>query len=203
MLKQTINYEDFAGQKKQTIARFNISPREVRELNIPEMLRQAETVNREFQATINDSQQDQESIEFKSKVNDLVSQFLDIIEGIIDISYGVLVDDDRFVKGPEYLASFKQSAAFESFLLSFANEPDVAKNFIEGLVPQGSITAGVETPVQRIQPRDHLPSARETFKQRTQPQQGVIDVNTAGGLSKDDLSEFQQFQQWKAHQAGQ
>jgi hypothetical protein len=143
----------------------------VRELGIPQMLKEATRVQQTFQElTSRPGVQElfennvvtPEAIEVKSEVNEIISQFLDIIEGIIDIAYGERLSDDRFRKTPEALQAFKETAAFEAFLLSFANEPDVAKNFIEGLVP-GGVAAGVAAPTQPVRPQDHLPSARERF----------------------------------------
>lgn len=192
MLKQTIRYTDFNGQPQTTVEYFNIHPREVRELGIPSMIKDATRINEKFQELIHDETRDQESIEFRSEVNEIVGQFLDIIEHLIDVSYGIRLDDNRFRKSPEALAEFKETAAFSDFLTSFVQEPDVAKNFVEGLVPQNLIT-GDSTPAVRqpIQPQDHLPSARERFTAIQEEKKAETEEEMRARLRAEILAESQ------------
>lgn len=194
MLKQTINYINFDGEPATTTAYFNLQPREIRDLNIPEMVRQAEKVNEEFQKLINDPNQDQNSMDFKQTTNELVGQFLDVIEGIIDVSYGVRLDDNRFRKSPELLQEFKETAAFSDFLVSFANEPDVAKRFFDGLLPKGVAASDSSLPAQVSQhraPQDHLPSARENFAKAQQERQNETEEQMRARIRAEILAETQ------------
>ena len=115
MLKRTINFEDYDGNKRSAVYSFHLS--------------KAELV--EMEATHNGGME--QLIERISQTNDrqvLVGIFKDMILR----SYGIR-EGDLFVKNDEVRASFTQSPAYSELFIELATNADAAAEFVKGILP--------------------------------------------------------------------
>ena len=115
MIKKTINYTDYDGNKRTEDFYFNLSQ--------PELI--------EWQA----SEGLEKKIEKISQEQD-VKKIIELMKEIIMKSYGVKSDDGkRFIKNQEVLDSFIQTEAYTELFMELAGDADAAAEFINGIIP--------------------------------------------------------------------
>lgn len=117
MLKKTITYTDYDGNKRTEDFYFNLSKAELMEM---EMSKAGGFKNM------------LESIIASPDSTKIISVFKDLILK----AYGVKSDDGRrFIKSPELSAEFSQTEAYSIFFMELANDDDAAAAFVNGLIP--------------------------------------------------------------------
>lgn len=117
MLKRTIKYEDYNGEQREENFFFSLNKAELLRMNMSK---------RGGMATYLQNLADEKDPEKLTK----------IFEEIILTAYGVKSDDGtRFVKSPEVVADFKNSAAYSELFYELATDTDKFIDFVIGIVP--------------------------------------------------------------------
>lgn len=117
MLKRTIDYVDFEGNKQQETFYFNFSKFELAEM--------------EYSVDGGLSKQME-----KILAAEKVGQMLGVMKMLVLKSVGVKSDDNkRFVKTDEIAQDFVSSPAFEVLIFDVATDANKAAEFIKGIVP--------------------------------------------------------------------
>lgn len=122
MIKETISYEDFNGEKQVETLYFHLSKTEV----IDHM-----DLQDRFVALSSSLTEDRELRE------DEVREILDIVKTMMRLSYGQRSADGRhFRKSEEIWDDFKSTAAYDAYLFSLFENPEKAVGFLLGVLPQ-------------------------------------------------------------------
>lgn len=141
MIKKTVTYEDFAGNKVTEDCYFNLTETELLELQF-----RVEGGWGEWLQSIVDS-------------ND-VSQIFKEFKFILGASYGVRSEDGRsFHKSDTIREHFLSSLAFNEIVLSFFQNPTAASDFVSQLIPKERIDrlkALASEESARPEPQDRL-----------------------------------------------
>lgn len=117
MLKRTIKYEDYNGEQREENFFFSLNKAELLRMNMSK---------RGGMATYLQNLADEKDPEKLTK----------IFEEMILTAYGVKSDDGtRFVKSPEVVADFKNSAAYSELFYELATDTDKFIDFVIGIVP--------------------------------------------------------------------
>ncbi len=131
MLKKTITYEDFNGNKTIEDFYFNLNKLEVEELQIsvdggmsamlesliPEELRNNPDAN-----------------DIVMEINQNTRDIWNLFKLIVDKSYGVKSDDGkRFKKSEEILNDFKSTNAYVELIMELATDNKAAEAFVDGV----------------------------------------------------------------------
>lgn len=120
MIKEPIKYTNFNGTESSTDLYFNLT-----RLDAVKIIRKFGTPD-DFQARIMDV----------AKSGDALAM-LDIIEYVIEMSYGVKSEDGQhFKKSREIVEDFKSSAAYEAFLEKLITQDGYIQDFFGRLVPE-------------------------------------------------------------------
>lgn len=117
MLKKTITFEDYNGEKHTESFYFHLTKPELLELELDYDGGLSGAINTIIET--NDNKQ-------------LVATF----KRIIALSYGVKsADGKRFTKSEDIRADFLDSAAYVELFMQLASDADAAAEFIKGLMP--------------------------------------------------------------------
>ena len=117
MLKKTIKYEDFDGNKREEDFYFNLTKAEITEMELSESGGFAELIQKVVKI------QDQPT---------LVKIFKDFILK----AYGEKsADGKHFRKSPEISADFAATNAYSELFMELATNADAATEFVNGLAP--------------------------------------------------------------------
>lgn len=117
MLKKTITYEDYDGNKRTEDFYFNLSKAEVLEMEMGVSGGMTQMLNKIVAA------QDGERI---------IKTFKEIILK----AYGEKSPDGkRFIKSEELSTAFSQTEAFSQLFMELATDADAAAKFVNGIVP--------------------------------------------------------------------
>lgn len=117
MLKKTITYEDYDGNKRTEDFYFNLSKAEVLEMEMGISGGMTQMLNRII------AEQDSEKI---------IKTFKEIILK----AYGEKSPDGkRFIKSEELSTAFSQTEAFSQLFMELATDADAAAKFVNGIVP--------------------------------------------------------------------
>lgn len=120
MIKEHIAYTDFNGNESNTDLYFNLT-----RLDAVKIIRKFGTP-KDFQTKIADI----------AKSGDALAM-LDLIEYVIEMSYGVKSEDgQRFKKSQAIVDDFKASAAYEAFLEKLITKDGYLEDFFSRLVPE-------------------------------------------------------------------
>lgn len=147
MIKQTIKFKNFLGQERTEEHWFHITKTQVimsgdRPYN--EIIKLGQELQKRIpeleKAIAAEKAQPKKEGEnpfelaftpeelFKAETMRVMGRMLDLV---IDLSYGVLVDDgDRFERSPEHLAKFKSSMAYDAMVERFMSDPEELQAFI-------------------------------------------------------------------------
>lgn len=118
MLKKTVQYEDFNGDKQTEVLYFNLNKSELLELEM---------------SMAGGLEQFMNSIMETNDMSEMFRQF----KRIVLAAYGVRSDDGkRFMKSPELLEEFTQTAAYDAFFMELVQDENVAADFIKGVIPK-------------------------------------------------------------------
>lgn len=128
MLKKTITYEDFDGNKRTEDFYFNLSKVEVLEMEMGVSGGMTQMLNKIVAA------QDGERI---------IKTFKEIILK----AYGEKSPDGkRFIKSEELSTAFSQTEAFSQLFMELATDADAAAKFVNGIIPVAT-TQSIPAPV--------------------------------------------------------
>lgn len=117
MIKETITYVDYDGNKRTEDHYFNLSKAELTELQMSKKGGFHSYLTRIM--TSNDT-----------------PEIMSVFKEIITMSYGRKSDDGRrFIKNKELLDDFLQSEAYTEFLMKIIGSEGEAAKFINGLMP--------------------------------------------------------------------
>ena len=118
MIKKTITYEDFNGDKQTEDHYFHMSKTELinTEMSyegglstiLPELIKEGNA-----------------------------ARLLEMFQSIIRKSYGKRSEDGkRFIKDPEATEEFMQSQAYDALFTELVTSPDAASQFVQGIIPK-------------------------------------------------------------------
>jgi len=128
MLKKTITYEDYDGNKRTEDFYFNLSKAEVLEMEMGISGGMTQMLNRII------AEQDSERI---------IKTFKEIILK----AYGEKSPDGkRFIKSEELSTAFSQTEAFSQLFMELATDADAAAKFVNGIIPVAT-TQSIPAPV--------------------------------------------------------
>lgn len=118
MLKKTIEFEDFNGNKRKEDHYFNLTKSEIMKMEMGTKGGMTEMINNIIAA------QDTPAI-------------LKIFEDMVAASYGIKSADGReFDKSPEHFKKFQSSNAYDELFMELIADPKKAADFFNGLVPK-------------------------------------------------------------------
>lgn len=117
MIKKTITYTDFDGEKRTETHWFNLTKAEILEMEL---------------LTVGGMEQLIQKIIEAKDVPSLVKLF----KKLIHKSYGVKsADGKRFIKSHEALQEFTETNAYSELFMELATDSDAASEFIKGIIP--------------------------------------------------------------------
>ena len=117
MLKKTITYEDYDGNKRTEDFYFNLSKAEIMEMELSVSGGMTQMLNRIV------AERDGERI---------IKTFKEIILK----AYGEKSPDGkRFIKSEELSTAFSQTEAFSQLFMELATDADAAAKFVNGIIP--------------------------------------------------------------------
>lgn len=116
MLKKTVEYVDYNGNKKKEDFWFNIS----------------ETEATKLQYSINGGLV--EKLKKIVKVNDTV-ELMKFFDEFICMAYGEKTEFGGFAKTPEILERFKQSEAYNKIFMELVTDAKAASEFVNAVIP--------------------------------------------------------------------
>ena len=117
MLKKTIEYVDYDGNKRKEDFWFNLSKAEIMEM---ELLQDGglEKLIKKIISTQN------------------TPKLVELFKALILKSYGEKSDDGRrFIKSPELTKEFTETEAYSQLFMELATDADAAANFVNGIIP--------------------------------------------------------------------
>lgn len=118
MLKKTIPYTDYDGNKRDETFWFNLNKAELTEMNL--------RAGGSMEPMLN------KILETKD-----TNKMVDIIKDLIHKSYGEKsADGKRFVKTEELADAFFQTEAYSELFIELLSDPDKLQEFLLGVVPE-------------------------------------------------------------------
>lgn len=121
MWKYTAKYENFNGEQKEKVLRFNLTPSEIRKL--------------QFSRKGGIDKYYQEMVESKD-----YAAIYNAFEELIKASYGIISEDgDQFIKSEEEYEKFHNSPAYDVFMDHILETDDGATKFIMGIMPKNYV----------------------------------------------------------------
>lgn len=118
MLKKTITYTDYNGEKQTENFYFNLNKAEVVEFNMA------------FVGGL------ENTLELITNTRD-TKKVMEMFREIILKSYGVKsADGRRFIKSKELSEEFAQTEAYSELVMEILTKPNYATEFISGVIPQ-------------------------------------------------------------------
>lgn len=130
MLKKTVNYEDFDGNKRTEDLYFNLTKLEATEfaLDLPDAI--TDEVAKEGASAAN--------MEAATRIVQKLGGkgIIDYIRKLVLKSYGVKSEDGkRFIKSEEISTEFSQTMAFDNLMMELLTDDNAASNFITAVIP--------------------------------------------------------------------
>ena len=130
MLKKTVNYEDFDGNKRTEDLYFNLTKLEATEfaLDLPDEI--TDEVVKEGASAAN--------MEAATRIVQKLGGkgIIDYIRKLVLKSYGVKSEDGkRFIKSEEISTEFSQTMAFDNLMMELLTDDNAASNFITAVIP--------------------------------------------------------------------
>ena len=116
MYSEVINYTDFDGNKGSERVYFNISKSDIAKMNL-----KYEGGLYEFLKRI-----------IASRDQLQINKYF---EELVDLSYGVKLDNKHFDKSPEALKKFKSSVAYDEWFFKLCTDADYATKFVNSVLP--------------------------------------------------------------------
>ena len=130
MLKKTVNYEDFDGNKRTEDLYFNLTKLEATEfaLDLPDEI--TDEVVKEGASAAN--------MEAATRIVQKLGGkgIIDYIRKLVLKSYGIKSEDGkRFIKSEEISTEFSQTMAFDNLMMELLTDDNAASNFIPVVIP--------------------------------------------------------------------
>lgn len=130
MIKKTVNYEDFDGNKRTEDLYFNLTKFEATEfaLDLPDDITN-EVTKEGVDAT---------NMESVSRIVQKLGGkgIIDFIRKLVLKSYGIKSEDGRrFEKSEKISTEFSQTMAFDNLMMELLTDDDEAAKFINGVIP--------------------------------------------------------------------
>ena len=130
MLKKTVNYEDFDGNKRTEDLYFNLTKLEATEfaLDLPDEI--TDEVAKEGASAAN--------MEAATRIVQKLGGkgIIDYIRKLVLKSYGIKSEDGkRFIKSEEISTEFSQTMAFDNLMMELLTDDNAASNFITAIIP--------------------------------------------------------------------
>ena len=130
MIKKTVNYEDFDGNKRTEDLYFNLTKFEATEfaLDLPDDITN-EVTKEGVDAT---------NMESVSRIVQKLGGkgIIDFIRKLVLKSYGIKSEDGRrFEKSEKISTEFSQTMAFNNLMMELLTDDDEAAKFINGVIP--------------------------------------------------------------------
>lgn len=166
MLKKTITYENFDGEKVTEDFFFNMTRAELAEWSLTFPSENVEAYLTEL-----------------AKTNDKKA-LLEFIKDLIARSYGEkTATSNRFVKNDEIRSSFLASEAYSELLLTIGNNVEVATGFFNGIMPKSLMKEVQQEIAARKASSEPVPDPLETtiIKDKSHPK------NDISGMSLEEL----------------
>ena len=117
MIKRTVTYEDYNGEKRTETFYFHYTEAEILDMEMSEEGSFAERIQRIIDAKDN------------TALMKLIKKF------VID-AYGVKSDDGkRFMKNDEVKAAFLECPAYSDIFMDMVTDEDIAAEFVNGVIP--------------------------------------------------------------------
>lgn len=169
MIKTSVTYKNYNDQSvtRQLVFHFKVS----------EMMSRLDLADKyeDLQAVVDEEKRELTTPE-KQRI-------LDHVKELIDLSYGELDEDgERFRQTPELLEAFKDSAAYDTFLVELFTDTTRAAAFMGAVMPSDLIEkarvaheAQLAQDAARKAPQDRLPKQVEAS---TRPFEQVAEVDT-------------------------
>lgn len=149
MLKRTITYVDYDGEKQSVLLHFNLTKTELME-------------NLDLKKKLEDVRDRLEGPERDLTVEE-IRMLLDVVKYLMKVSYGVRSEDGkRFIKNEEVWTEFTQTPAYDEAIFSLFKNPEEAVAFITGIAPAdlreevNAEMAKTDAPARQKVPLDHL-----------------------------------------------
>lgn len=128
MYKKTITYEDFLGKKRTEDFHFHLTEKNV------------------MQWVTTDGDYTLDALIQKLIDTNNGSEIMDIIEDLIDRSYGeISLDGRKFVQNEEVLENFKSTNAYSKLFTELVTNGEETAKFIAGIIPKR-----LETEIQKM-----------------------------------------------------
>lgn len=130
MIKKTVNYEDFDGNKRTEDLYFNLTKFEATEfaLDLPDDITN-EVTKEGVDAT---------NMESVSRIVQKLGGkgIIDFIRKLVLKSYGIKSEDGRrFEKSEKISTEFSQTMAFDNLMMELLTDDDEAAKFLNGVIP--------------------------------------------------------------------
>lgn len=120
MLKKTIEYEDYNGEKVTEDFYFNLTKAECMELNFGE----DGGLENYIRSIVNERD---------------IKKILEIFKKIVLISYGKKSPDGkRFIKNDQIRDEFLQSPAYSDLFMELMDNEETMADFVNGIIPQAA-----------------------------------------------------------------
>lgn len=117
MYAKKYTYEDFDGNEITETFYFNFTELELMKLH-------------------NETEGGLDGFIKKMEAEQDVVKMQEFFQNLMDKSYGVRIDNNRFSKKPEYLDAFKESQAYSDLFFLFASDADEGAKFINQIMPK-------------------------------------------------------------------
>lgn len=129
MIKKTITYTDFDGNKRTEDAYFNMTKSELLEFSftVPD--------------TMSDAVTDPEHVDVEEAGKKLIEKIgnigiLNFVKDLVFKAYGVKSEDGRrFIKNEQLSIEFTQTLAYDEFLMELFSDAAKANEFINAVIP--------------------------------------------------------------------
>lgn len=133
MIKKTITYTDFDGNERTEELYFNMTKSELAKFAMQKMPAEM------FEGI--DKNTDPNDIDLEATGAKMLEQlggtgYFDFIENLVLAAYGVKSEDGRrFIKDPKLTEEFKQTQAYDDFLMKILNDEAEQAEFVSGVIP--------------------------------------------------------------------
>lgn len=121
MWKFTAHYENYNGETREKVLRFNLTATEIRKLQFSK----EGGIDKYYEKIV-------ETKDYAAIYN--------TFEELVKLSYGVMSEDgESFVKNDEEYAKFKNSPAYEAFMDYLFESEDGTSKFVMGILPKNYV----------------------------------------------------------------
>lgn len=153
MLKKTVTYEDFDGNRQTETLYFNLSKTDIADnLEVKDELQNIKDLFEGVQRELTTPE---------------IKLILDFVKKMMRLSYGIRSEDGkRFKKSLELWQDLTETALYDSFLFSLFANPEEAVKFLTGVMPSDLIAQAEEqmahdTPAMDLSIPDNAPPKNE------------------------------------------